>query len=157
MASWSFLVWIKLLLVLILILGGYYAVRTLLQWIWNKMKFLQKGIEFRIQIRVRPEETQPRPVYPNAQPVPSGLVREQDLFGLVYRLSSEINQSIQQAAASKLSREELLAELRARILPYLFLKTSPYRFALDNLLSAGCERVCAVHLSGEELDRIWRE
>ncbi len=157
MASWSFLVWVKLFLLLALILGSYYLVRNFLRWIWGRVRFLHRGIEIRIRIRLRQEDPQGGPPYAIAQPAPSGLVREQDLFELVYRLSSEINQSMQQAAARKLPREDLLAELRSRLLPYPFLKTSPYRFALDNLLTTGCERICSVHLTAEDLDRVWRE
>ncbi|HVB04210.1 MAG TPA: hypothetical protein VNE41_10890 [Chitinophagaceae bacterium] len=160
--------WMKILFLGLAVILAYYAIRRLIRWVWLKMIWLHKVLDIRLQVRFRTEGKE----NPGGSMLPQDLfaggsqlagvaesgnyVAEQDLYGLVYRLSGEVQRIIHQAALGKWPREELVRELRDNFRTYRFLKTSPYRFALDNLVSSTCEKICAIRLNEEELNGLWK-
>lgn len=156
----------KALLALLVVFAGYYAIRRFLSWLWTNLKYLHQVLEIKLQVSFRPQgdPISPRPDspklfqgnYPHDIPSAGNEVREQDLYGLVYHLSGELQSTIREAASGKMPREDLIQALNINLQAYRFLKTSGYRFALDNIVSTTCEKFFAIKLNEEELNRLWK-
>ncbi len=80
-----------------------------------------------------------------------------DTFQQVEELTANLKEVIATAADKKYIKEEFILSLQHLLKKYQFLKGSPSRAAVNNLIAFECEKYGYVHLSAEERVILWNE
>ncbi|MEP6684225.1 MAG: hypothetical protein ABJA35_13235 [Parafilimonas sp.] len=75
----------------------------------------------------------------------------------VHELMYNLQQSISNAQAMKLVKEELMMSLQITIKDFPTLFTSPYRQSINQFLRAEVQEKCAVFFDDQELNSLWAE
>lgn len=75
----------------------------------------------------------------------------------VYACMDEINAYLEGAKGSKCVKEELLYALNAILRKYPAIAGSEYKEAVTNVVVNQCEYHCSVHLSADDVVRVWVE
>jgi len=78
----------------------------------------------------------------------------EEIFGIVYRLQDEVKGTIEEAAAKKYVKEEIILSLQMVLEKYA-LGSTPFQFALNNFIERHCKNNCSIHLEEDELKQLW--
>ena len=78
----------------------------------------------------------------------------EEIFGIVYRLQDEVKGTIEEAAAKKYAKEEIILSLQMVLEKYA-LGSTPFRFALNNFIERTGKNNCSIHLEEDELKQLW--
>ena len=78
----------------------------------------------------------------------------EEIFGIVYRLQDEVKGTIEEAAAKKYVKEEIILSLQMVLEKYA-LGSTPFQFALNNFIERNCQNNCSIHLDEDELKQLW--
>jgi len=78
----------------------------------------------------------------------------EEIFGIVYRLQDEVKGTIEEAAAKKYSKQEIILSLQTLLDKYA-LGSTPFRFAVNNFIERQCQNNCSIHLDEGELKQLW--
>lgn len=73
----------------------------------------------------------------------------------VYSCMDEINAYFEEAKRNKCAKEELLFALQNILSKYPAISTSEYKESLTNVVVNQCEYICSVHLSADDVLRVW--
>ncbi len=118
------------------------AVALFLYYTWLFFIFYAKGIMRRFS---KNKVAETKPENENA----SG-----EIFGIVYRLQDEVKETIEEAAAKKYPKEEIILSLQMVLEKYA-LAATPFRFAVNNFIERQCKNNCNVALDENELKQLW--
>ena len=55
------------------------------------------------------------------------------------------------------TKEQIILSLRQLVTKFPTLKYSPYHSSITNLIAIECENKCAIHLSSDDLNDVWKE
>ncbi len=80
---------------------------------------------------------------------------EHDLLPLINQLTEEINESLKQAAANNLIKEELIYSLQQLAKKYFKIKGTPFQSFISNYVLVESANYSSVHLSEEDLNTMW--
>lgn len=80
---------------------------------------------------------------------------ERDLFSVVNQLTEEINDSLKQAAANNLIKEELIYSLQQLAKKYFQIKGTPFQSFISNYVLVESANYSSIHLSEEDLNTMW--
>ncbi len=78
----------------------------------------------------------------------------EEIFGIVYQLQDEVKGTIEEAAAKKYAKEEIILSLQMVLEKYA-LGSTPFQFALNNFIERHCQNNCSIHLDADELKKLW--
>ena len=78
-----------------------------------------------------------------------------DTENIVQQCMDELNAFFEEARRSKKFREEVLYSLKLLFQKYPSLKNSIYQESLTKLAASQAEHLCSVHLSAEEIAKVW--
>lgn len=67
----------------------------------------------------------------------------------------ELNAFFEGTKHSKIVKEELIYSLQMILLKYPAIKTPDNKMALMNLIFVQCKNICSIHLSKEDVVRVW--
>lgn len=73
----------------------------------------------------------------------------------VYACMDEINAYMLEAKRSKCAKEELMYGLHGILRKYPTISASEYKESLTNVIVNQCEYLCSVHLSADDVVRVW--
>jgi hypothetical protein len=73
----------------------------------------------------------------------------------VYACMDEVNAYLEEAKRSKCVKEEMLFALNAILRKYPSVAASEYKESVTNVIVNQCEYNCSVHLSADEVVRMW--
>lgn len=73
----------------------------------------------------------------------------------VYACMDEINAYMLEAKRNKCVKEELMDALHAILRKYPTISASEYKESLTNVIVNQCEYLCSVHLSADDVVRVW--
>lgn len=76
---------------------------------------------------------------------------------VIHECMGELNAFFEQSAIERPPKEEMIYKLKRILKKYPSLKDSSYRRSLNHVFSNGFEKTIAIHLSEEELGRVWLE
>jgi hypothetical protein len=88
----------------------------------------------------------------SSQDVPLG----NDVSESIQPLLDELQAFFEQAASSRMVKEELLFSLGRLLRKYPFVKGTPAQFSLGHLIVQDCEKHCSIHLEEEEVNALWK-
>ena len=74
---------------------------------------------------------------------------------LVYACMDELTAFFEQSKTATCSKEALIASLETLLSKYPTLKNSGYKESFSHVLVTQCEQVCSIHLTAEDLVRVW--
>lgn len=110
------------------------------------------------------------PITHDMEPFPTDAVQQPSLFDnaeeflrpepgtiehTVYACMDEINAYLEEAKRSKCVKEAMLYALRSILQKYPAIAASEYKESVTSVIINQCEFVCAVHLSAEDVVRVW--
>ncbi len=78
----------------------------------------------------------------------------EEIFGIVYRLQDEVKETIEEAAAKKYQKEEIIISLQM-VLEKYSLAATPFQFAVNNFIERTCKNSCSINLDEQELKQLW--
>ena len=74
---------------------------------------------------------------------------------LVQALTDELQAFISEAGSNSFERQQIIHSLQLLISKYPSVKSSPFKEYIKQQIAQQCASTCSVHLSEEELDRLW--
>lgn len=146
-----------------LLTGGYYLVIYLL--------YFRKDFSIECSNRLKPkEESSSLSIPPNSIASAIDAVQQPSRFDnseefqssfpdtiehAVYACMDEINAYLEEAKRTKCVKDEMMYALHSILKKYPAISTSEYKESLTNVLVSQCEYVCSVHLSADDVVRVW--
>ncbi|SRR5260221_1676121 len=85
---------------------------------------------------------------------------EEDFFHFANKAKNELKLGIRKSAIKKEGKRELLLSICRLLAPYTALtslQAYPFRVAINNVITTETAKYCSIHLSSEELLRVWQE
>lgn len=79
------------------------------------------------------------------------------LFAFVHELMDEIGSVLKTASRKHYIKEELLTALQLKISRYPMLEDTAYKSAINGFVVTESRKACAVFLSDDELERLWKK
>jgi len=73
----------------------------------------------------------------------------------VYTCMDEINAFLEEARRGKCVKEDVIVDLHRILRKYPTISTSEYKESLTNVIVGQCEYRCSVHLSADDVVRVW--
>lgn len=80
---------------------------------------------------------------------------EESEEAVVYAYMDELSAFFEQSKKVKCIKEELICALQTLLKKYPTLKTSQYKDSFTNVMVTQCEHMCSIHLSADDLVRVW--
>jgi len=146
-----------------LLSAGYYLIVYLL--------YFRKDFSIEWSKRSKSNDESPfLPTTPNSGISPSDAVLQPSLFDnseefqrpepgtvehAVYACMDEINAYLEEAKRSKCVKEEMQYALHSILRKYPAIAASEYKESVTNVIMNQCEFVCSVHLSADDVVRVW--
>jgi hypothetical protein len=146
-----------------LLIAGYYLVIYML--------YLRKDFSIEWRKGSKPNEESPFfSTSPNSAVSSSDAVHQPPLFDsfeefqrpsantiehAVYTCMDEINAYLEEAKRSKCIKEEMLFALHSILKKFPAISTSDYKESVTNVIVNQCEYLCSVHLSADDVVRVW--
>jgi hypothetical protein len=82
---------------------------------------------------------------------------EEEEKDMIYGCMGELNAFFEQSLKEQPLKEEMLYKLKRMLRKYPQLKNSSYTKSLNHAIRNGFEKTIAIHLSEEDLSRVWLE
>lgn len=80
---------------------------------------------------------------------------EEDTAFVVQFLVDEVQAFLEAAQQLGYTKEQIIPSLRQLLTKFPSLKYSPYQTSVLNLIAFECENKCSIHLSADDLTKVW--
>lgn len=140
---------------LALISAGYYLFIYLLYFRNDFKVSIARGEKRKWNPASDSGATQPTLFGSNVQPADFVNESNTEVDHLVHACTDELSAYFQEASRSKGSKEEMLYALSKILSKYSALRSSEYADSLQNLIRSEAEHHCSLHLSAEDISKVW--
>ncbi|MCF2496767.1 hypothetical protein [Dyadobacter chenhuakuii] len=79
------------------------------------------------------------------------------MFGKVEELAQQIRLNIAEACQKGYERKDLIFLIQLMIKDFSAIKGSPFRIAIDNVITSESAKYGHINLSAAELEEVWKE